>query len=111
MQASRKHGLFDTRWPCTASPAIVPALHDEAPDGLDWDSFSSRYFPQRGRHDGEALSAYAAYGRRRQPPGTPPRLSVVPTEAPQPSALDQERENAGPQRLLAAMAARRATYE
>jgi hypothetical protein len=39
-----------------------------------------------------------------------PRLTLVPTEAIQPAALlEQEREVAGTQRLLAAMAARRGT--
>jgi len=98
MEASRKHGSFDQRWPCATSRAQVPALPDDAEEGLDWDAFSHRYFPNRRRHNGEALSAYAAYGRRHQRPATPPRLSVVRTEP-------------GAQRLLAAVAARRATYE
>ena len=111
MEASRKHGSFDMRWPCATSAAAMPGLPDEAEEGLDWNSFSRRYFPDRLRHDGEALSAYAAYTRRHQPPETPPRLSVVRTEPAEQSALEQERERAGAQRLLAAMAARRATYE
>lgn len=111
MEASRKHGSFDTRWPCTTSRVMVPGLPDEVEEGLDWDSFSSRYFPDRDRHDEEALSAYAAYGRRHQRPTTPPRLSLVHTEPTEPSVSEQEQERAGAHRLLAAMAARRATYE
>jgi len=30
MEASRDHRSFGTRWPCTTSPAMVPALSDEA---------------------------------------------------------------------------------
>jgi hypothetical protein len=33
----------------------------DAPRGLDWQSFSARYFPGRRRHDLEALTAYRAY--------------------------------------------------
>jgi hypothetical protein len=35
-----------------------------APAGLDWQEFSSAYFPDRHRHDLEALTAYGAYRRR-----------------------------------------------
>ena len=70
MEASRKHGSFDTRWPC---------VRKESAPSLPFD---------------------------RESPTTPPRLSVVPTE-PGPSPAEQEREDAGTQRLLAAMAARR----
>jgi hypothetical protein len=31
------------------------------PDGLDWQAFSARYFPDRRRHDLEVLTAYGAY--------------------------------------------------
>jgi hypothetical protein len=34
-----------------------------APAGLDWDGFSAVYFPERRRHDLEALVAYGAYRR------------------------------------------------
>lgn len=34
---------------------------EEAPAGLDWYAFLSRYFPGRRRHDLEALKAYEAY--------------------------------------------------
>jgi len=111
MEASRKHGPFDTRWPYAASRAPVPALPDDAEEGLDWEAFSRRYFPNRRRHNGEALSAYAAYGRRHQRRATPPRLSVVRAEPTQPSVWEHKREVVGAQRLLAAVAARRATYE
>ena len=35
----------------------------KAPHSLDWRAFKARYFPERRRHDLEALTAYAAYRR------------------------------------------------
>ncbi len=45
------------------------ASRRDVPDGLDWAAFSSRSFPDRGRHDLKALKAYEAY-RNRSPVGT-----------------------------------------
>lgn len=39
----------------------------DAPSGLDWQSFSARYFPDRRRHDLDALKAYEAYRNRSRP--------------------------------------------
>ena len=41
----------------------VDVLDDDAivQPGLDWQDFRSLYFPERRRHDLEALTAYAAY--------------------------------------------------
>ena len=39
-----------------------------APDGLEWQDFSARYFPGRRRHDLEALTAYGTYRCRSRPP-------------------------------------------
>jgi hypothetical protein len=67
-------------------PALDPVEHDEsAPragrsrtlswnggesrDGLDWQAFSAAYFPERRRHDLEALTAYGAYRRSRSVAG------------------------------------------
>jgi hypothetical protein len=110
VEASRKHGAFDTRWPCVLkdnSRALSTAPHlspTETADALNWQAFSARYFPERGRHDSEARSAYAAYkqgGEWRTPRA---RLRLVPSE--RGSAADkQEREEVGARRLLAAMAA------
>jgi hypothetical protein len=33
----------------------------DAPDGLDWQSFSSRYFPGSRRHNLKALTTYGTY--------------------------------------------------
>jgi hypothetical protein len=74
IEASRKHGPFDSRWPkrrlrVTSDWGVTAAVGLEAvPDGLDWVAFSRRYFPGRRRHDLEAISAYHEYqdGRPRE---------------------------------------------
>ncbi len=72
MEASRKHGPFDMRWPCTrkdSSGALLTAPRlsaAEVAEALDWQAFSARSFPERSRHDSEARSAYAAYRQGRE---------------------------------------------
>jgi hypothetical protein len=110
VEVSRKHGPFDTRWPCArkdnshahSTAALLSAA--ETAEALDWQAFSARYFPERRRHDSEAASAYADYkqGREWRTPRT--RLHLVPSE-PGSAADDQAREEAGTRRLMAAMAA------
>lgn len=110
MEESRKHGPFDTRWPCVGNDtsralSTAPLLSAaEAAEALDWQAFSARYFPERRRHDSEARSAYAAYrqGREWRTPST--RLRLVPSERGS-AADEQEQDLAGTQRLMAAMAA------
>jgi hypothetical protein len=107
VEASRKHGSFDTRWACVrrdgtrAAPGVSLAAA-EATEALDWDAFSARHFGDRGRHDSEARSAYAAYrqGREWREIGAP-GLSLVP---PEPGSEEGPEED-GTRRLLAAMAA------
>ena len=113
MEAPRKHGSFDTRWlrACKHSSRAVanaqPLRAAEAAEALDWDAFSHRYFRERRRHDSEARSAYLAYKQGHEWRTTPARLRLVPTERVS-AADEQEREEAGTQRLLAALAARHA---
>jgi hypothetical protein len=110
VEASRKHGPFDTRWPSArkdsagAVPTGPPLRAEEAAEALDWEAFSNRYFPGRRRHDMEALTAYATYTQGREWRTTPARLSLVPTEHVSVVA-EGESEEAGTRRLLAAMAA------
>ena len=110
VEASRKHGPFDTRWPClrkessNAAPTGPRLRAAEAADALDWDAFSNRYFRERRRHDPEARSAYAAYKQGREWRTTPARLTLVPREQVW-AAAELEPEEAGTRRLLAAMAA------
>ena len=109
VEASRKHGSFDTRWPCAHKdsagpvPTAEPLRAEEAAEALDWEAFSTRYFPGQRRHNMEALEAYAAYEQGREWRTTPARLSVVPTDHVPAAGL--EWDEAGTQRLLAAIAA------
>jgi hypothetical protein len=111
VEASRKHGPFDTRWPCvrkdsSSAAATAPLLSTaEAAEALDWNAFSDRYFPERRRHDSEARSAYAAYKQGREWRTTPVRLSLVSSEHVLAGSELEEPEEAGTQRLLAAIAA------
>jgi hypothetical protein len=110
VEASRKHGPFDTRWrfarnnSSDAAPTAPPLRAAEAAEALDWEAFSSRYFPGRRRHDMEALTAYAAYRQGREWRTTPARLSLVPAED-VPAAVEREPDEAATRRLPAAMAA------
>ena len=110
MEASRKHGPFDPRWPCVRKDnsralSTAPLLSAaEAAEALDWQAFSARYFPEPRRHDSEARSAYTAYRQGREWRTPPARLRLVPSEHTA-AADEQEPEEAGTQRLMAAMAA------
>ena len=111
MEASRKHGPFDTRYACLrkgssdAAGTAPPLGAAEAAEALDWDGFSHRYFRERERHDSEARSAYAAYKQGREWRTTPARLRLAPPERVS-AAAELEPEEAGTRRLLAAMDAR-----
>jgi hypothetical protein len=110
VEVSRKHGSFDTRWPCArkdgsvALSATSPLSPAEVAEELDWDEFSARYFDERSRHDSEARSAYAAYKHGREWRTKPVRLSLVPPE-PVPATEELGPEETGTRRLLAAVAA------
>ena len=71
VEASRRHGPFDTRWASAGQERFeaavrAPLSEAEIAEALDWDGFSNRYFRDRRRHDSEALLAYASYNQRRQ---------------------------------------------
>ena len=108
MEASRRHGRFDMRWACVrkddsrALPTAPPLSASETAEALDWQAFSARYFPERRRHNFEALSAYAAYSQGLEWRIPPRRLRLVPSEE---AADADERQEAGARRLMAAMAA------
>ena len=109
MEASRKHGPFDMRWPSARSDGssavqTAPLLRaEEAAEAIDWEAFSNRYFPGRRRHNMEALTAYATYTQGREWRTTPARLSVVPPERVL-AAVELELEEAGTRRLLVSIA-------
>jgi hypothetical protein len=110
VEASRKHGPFDTRRPSARSDrsgavsTASPLRAEEAAEALDWEAFSNRYFRGRRRHNMEALTARATYTQGRKRRTTPARLSVAPTEDFS-AAVALEPEEAGARRLSAAMAA------
>jgi hypothetical protein len=106
VEASRKHGPFDMRWPCarrdsSGEEPTVSHRAEEVAEALDWDAFSARHFPERLRHDSQARSAYAAYRQGREWRTWPAGLRLVPAE-PAPAV---ERQEDGTRRLLAAVAA------
>jgi hypothetical protein len=110
VEASQKHGPFDTRWPSArkdragAASTAATLRAEEAAEALDWEAFSNRYFPGRRRHNIEAVTAYATYTRGREWRTTPARLKAVATEH-VPATVELTREDAGARRVLAAIAA------
>jgi hypothetical protein len=50
----------------------------DAPDGLDWQSFSARYFPGSRRHNLKALTAYGTYRTNSQASLAPQRERTYP---------------------------------
>ena len=67
--------------PVTESAQSAVASSADAPDGLDWQTFSADYFPGRRRHDLEALTAYGAYRRSRTLDDRPSRQATQMEEA------------------------------
>jgi hypothetical protein len=50
----------------------------DEPDGLDWQSFSARYFPGSRRHNLKALTAYETYRTNSQASLAPQRERTYP---------------------------------
>ena len=94
-----------------AESAATLALRSVGSGELDCDDFSALYFPERHRHDLNAVAAYGAYkqGRDRRNIGSqtapPPRLTLVPRDAQAEAAV---KESAA-ERLLVAVGAVRAS--
>jgi hypothetical protein len=64
LDVGRKHGPFDLRYPVRRKLATsVWELQPQRdrPERLEWSVFVARFFPNRRRHDSEALAAYEAY--------------------------------------------------
>jgi hypothetical protein len=113
VEASRKHGPFDTRWPSGRTPSSdgarssSPLLAADAAEGLDWDAFATHYVRGRRRHNLGAISAYAAYKRGREWGSnghSKPRLRLLLPTDPVPQAIEAAAD-AGAGRLLAGVAA------
>jgi hypothetical protein len=96
IEQSRKHGAFDSRHP--------PTRHTPAPtrlwlgeERLDWQEFLARFFPDRRRHDREALAAYESYVNEVESRSAPfPATASPPTAAsaglPDPTQLSEDEE-------------------
>lgn len=65
VELGRKHGPFDVRYPVRqkiATPVWELQGDRDGQGRLEWSVFLARFFPNRRRHDFEALAAYEAYG-------------------------------------------------
>jgi hypothetical protein len=59
IETARKHGPFDRRYP--VRPKLATSWEPRADaKRLEWSAFLARFFPNRRRHDFEALAAYEA---------------------------------------------------
>lgn len=63
VEASRRHGHFDGRYPVLPKLVERTWVPESADTGaqLDWSAFLRRFFPNRRRHDRAAVAAYQAY--------------------------------------------------
>lgn len=64
IDSGRKHGPFDPRYPVRqkiATPVWELQGDRDGQGRLEWSVFLARFFPNRRRHDFEALAAYEAY--------------------------------------------------
>ena len=80
VESGRKHGPFDFRYPVRrklATPVWELQPQRDGPERLEWSVFVARFFPNRLRHDSEALAAYEAYRNALAPSPQP-----FPTEPP-----------------------------
>ena len=64
VEAARRHGPFDTRYP--VRPKLAARIwelepHEDGLGRLDWSAFLARFFPNSLRHDFGALGAYESY--------------------------------------------------
>jgi hypothetical protein len=84
VESGRKHGPFDFRYPVRrklATPVWELQPDRDGPGKLEWSAFLERFFPNRRRHDSEALAAYEAYRNaldRAASPQGGPRLPAAP---------------------------------
>lgn len=67
--AERERLAWNLPRPVAPSPHVAGPIADEAParQRLDWQSFLALYFPDRRRHDFEALAAYGEYRSTGEP--------------------------------------------
>jgi hypothetical protein len=84
LDVGRKHGPFDSRYPVRRK--LAPSVWElepqrDGPERLEWSVFVARFFPNRRRHDSEALAAHEAYrnalDRAASPEGSPTRRPAL----------------------------------
>ncbi|MGZ4401118.1 MAG: hypothetical protein ACXVYM_09630 [Gaiellaceae bacterium] len=100
IEPPRKHGPFDLRYP--SRPTLAPPVWElqageEEEERLDWSSFLERFFPNRRRHDFEALGWYVAYTKRLEQ-GSPDERSGTPRRPPARRSADSPAAGAGMRR-------------
>jgi hypothetical protein len=61
VEAPRKHGPFDSRYPVIRHKLRPQSLRGRGEDRTDWDGFLVRFYPRSRRHDFDVLAAYEAY--------------------------------------------------
>ena len=61
VEASRRHGPFDLRYPLIRHKPSPPSLRRRGEDRIDWDDFVARFYPHSRRHDFDVVAAYEAY--------------------------------------------------
>lgn len=72
--SGRRHGAFDMRYPTRRKTAARAWELQRDRTRLEWSVFVASSFPNRRRHDFQALAAYEAYGNALDR-GSPPRPS------------------------------------
>jgi hypothetical protein len=106
VEASRKHGAFDIRWPSGRGRRWVATSPADAAPALEWQEFSYRYFHGLGRHDLRGISSYAAYrrscGKPERAGASRPELYLV-RKPPGEAAVDGRSDTAEAQTVFAAM--------
>jgi hypothetical protein len=81
----RRATVSEPTRPAADQLTSIVTTRSHAAAGLDWQAFSAAYFPERRRHDLEALAAYGAY--RRSNLGTVPSSAERARIAPDQSAI------------------------
>jgi len=89
IEHSRKHGPFDRRYPPIRHKPAPASLWRLGEERLDWQGFLARFFPDRRRHDLDALAAYESY--RNDAEGHPAGGSPAPALASSPTAVHDPR--------------------
>jgi hypothetical protein len=95
IEHSRKHGSFDSRYPPTRHTPVPASLWRLGEERLDWQEFLARFFPDRRRHDREALAAYESYVNDVESRSAPfPATASPPMAAPAalPDTLSEDEE-------------------